>query len=283
MGLDSNLVKPNEPGAKKRFGQHFLRDTGVLNRIVRWIEPRPEDLFIEIGAGRGALSVHLAPRIAGLLAIEVDLDCIPPLEETLAPFGGAAIVQGDVLQLDISELVREQLAPGRRLRVAGNLPYNIATVIIERLLHSKTPIHDMSFMVQLEVAERITASPCSREYGYLSVACQHRAAVELGFKVSSACFVPRPKVTSAMVALRPKGGTADPVLEQHFDALAKAAFCHRRKTIANSLSKSPVFGPLTGTLLAAAAIDGTRRAEELSVAEYEDLAAVCMRLDPHYP
>lgn len=274
MGSYSNLVKPNEPGAKKRFGQHFLRDTGVLNRIVRWIEPRPEDLFVEIGAGLGAMSVHLAPRVARLLAIEVDMDCIPALEQTLAPFDSATIVQGDVLQLDFSELVREQLPPDLRLRVAGNLPYNIATVIIERLLRSDTAIHDMSFMVQLEVAERITAHPCSREYGYLSVACQHRAHVELGFKVSSACFVPRPKVSSAMVALRPKGGDADPVLEEHFEALAKAAFGHRRKTIANSLSKSPVFGTVAGRLLTAAAIDGRRRAEELSVAEYERLAGV---------
>jgi 16S rRNA (adenine1518-N6/adenine1519-N6)-dimethyltransferase len=272
MGAYSRLVKPNEPHPKKRFGQHFLRDTGVLERIVRWIQPAARDLFLDIGAGDGALSAHLAPRVACLLAIELDRDCISRLEKALASFKSAIIVAGDVLQLDLSGLVARYLQPGQRLRVAGNLPYNIATAIIEKLTHSGLPIEDLFFMVQLEVAQRITASPGSRRYGFLSVDCQHHCEVQMGFKIAPACFVPRPRVSSAMLSLRPKAGKQDPAFHSAFEALAKAAFSYRRKTLENSLSRNPVFGKIP--LLSRAGIDGSRRAEELSVQEYEHLAQV---------
>jgi len=274
MGVYPRLVKSNEPGPKKRFGQHFLRDTGVLERIVRWIQPTPDDLFLEIGAGDGALSARLAERVARLLAIEVDLDRIPYLESTLAIFKSATVISGDVLQLDLAGLVARYLQPGQKLRVAGNLPYNIATAIIEKLLHGGLPIEDMFFMVQLEVAQRITASPGSRQYGFLSVNCQHRADVQMGFRVSPACFVPRPQVSSAMLSFRPKVNLQDPAFDSDFEALGKAAFSYRRKTLENSLSRHPVFGAISRTLLNRAGIDGARRAEELSVQEYEYLALI---------
>jgi 16S rRNA (adenine1518-N6/adenine1519-N6)-dimethyltransferase len=274
MGARSQLVKSYKPNLKKRFGQHFLRDKGVIDRIVRWIKPVPGDLILEIGAGDGALSSRLAPLTARFIAVELDADCVPLLEAELERFEAAFVVPADILQLDLKELVSRHMGPGLRLRIAGNLPYNIASAIIDRLLHSGLPYEDMFFMVQLEVAQRILAKPGCREYGFLSVDCQHHADVRMGFKVSPACFVPRPKVSSATVSFRPRLSPLDPALEPDFEALAKAAFGYRRKTLANSLVRHPVFGKISGALLKRAGIDGSRRAEDLSVREFERLAQV---------
>jgi 16S rRNA (adenine1518-N6/adenine1519-N6)-dimethyltransferase len=274
MGVYSRLVKSNEPAPKKRFGQHFLRDTGVIERIIRWIQPASRDVFIEIGAGTGSLSAHLAPAVARLLAIEIDIDCIRKLEKVLEPFKSAQIIPGDILQLDLREISESQLNHGQSLRIAGNLPYNIATAIIEKLLHDGSPIQDIYFMVQLEVAQRICAQPGSRQYGFLSVACQHRADVKMGFKVSPACFVPRPQVSSAMISLIPRQSGLTPECEAGFEAIVKAAFSYRRKTLANSLSRNSGFRSATQALLNRAGIDGSRRAEDLSLQEYERLARI---------
>jgi 16S rRNA (adenine1518-N6/adenine1519-N6)-dimethyltransferase len=274
MGARPQLVKSYEPDPKKRFGQHFLRDKGVIDRIARWIQPAPRDLILEIGAGDGALSSTLAPLTARFIAVELDVDCIPRLEMELARFETAVVVPGDILQLDLRELISRYMDPGLRLRIAGNLPYNIASAIIERLLHSGLPAEDMFFMVQLEVAQRILAKPGCREYGFLSVDCQHHADVRMGFKVSPACFVPRPKVGSATISFRPKLSSLDPALEHDFESIAKAAFGYRRKTLANSLVRHPLIGKISNGLLKGAGIDGSRRAEALSVQEYERLAQV---------
>ena len=272
MGARQQLVKSYEPRPKKRLGQHFLRDKGVIDRIVRWIHPGPGDLILEIGAGDGALSRGLASQAGCLLAVELDLDCVPRLEAELAPFESATVVSGDILRLDLRALLSGHLAPGLQLRIAGNLPYNIASAILERLFHAGLPVVDMFFMVQLEVAQRVLAKPGSRQYGFLSVNCQHHADVRMGFQVSPACFVPRPQVGSATVSFKPRASPLDPALEPGFEALAKAAFSYRRKTLANSLARHPVLGKITAALLRHAGIDGTRRAEALSVAEYERLA-----------
>jgi 16S rRNA (adenine1518-N6/adenine1519-N6)-dimethyltransferase len=275
MGARSRLVKPNAPMAKRRLGQHFLRDKGVISRIVRWIDPDSTDLLLEIGAGDGALSMQLAPRVSRLLAIELDAECIPILENNLSPYESAVVIADDFLQLNLAELASRYAQPGQELRIAGNLPYNIATAIIDILLHSGLFIKDMHFMLQLEVVQRITASPGSREYGYLSVSCQHYCDVRMGFKVPPACFAPRPKVSSAMIRFQPKRfARTDGAIEQHFEALAKAAFSYRRKTLLNSLARHPVYGKIAEELLIRTGIDGSRRAEALSVQEYESLAQI---------
>jgi 16S rRNA (adenine1518-N6/adenine1519-N6)-dimethyltransferase len=260
------------PLAKKRFGQHFLRDTGMLERIVRLIDPHSGDLLVEVGAGSAALSSRLAPAVSRLLAIEIDDECIGTLREALSWFPGAQVVHGNILQIDLPDMLEPYLAPGTRLRVTGNLPFNISTAIITKWLDSGLPIHDMVFMVQLEVAERLTATPGTRDYGYLSILCQHRADLRLEFRVSPACFVPRPKVVSAMVSMRPRPQEFAPELEHVFRELAKASFAHRRKTIANSLARDPRYVELGSELLRRADIDGRRRPEQLSVLEYERLA-----------
>ncbi len=274
MGVYSRLVKPNDPSPKKRFGQHFLRDTGVIDRIVRWIQPVSSDLFIDIGAGDGALSVRLAPSVACLIAIEMDVDCIPFLQKNLADFESAAVVAGDILELNLEAWVLPRLQAGQAVRLAGNLPYNISTAILEKVFRCELPIQDMHFMVQKEVAQRITAASGTRQYGYLSVYCQHRSDVHMGMTISPACFVPRPKVYSSMVAFYPKTKPLDPGLESDFETIAKAAFAHRRKTLENSLRHHPAIEKFSRALLDRAGINASRRAEQLSVQEYEELARI---------
>jgi 16S rRNA (adenine1518-N6/adenine1519-N6)-dimethyltransferase len=260
---------------KKRFGQHFLRDTGVLDRIVRSIAPSARDRFLEIGAGDGALSIRLAPRVSRLIAVERDPECIPMLKSALQQIPSATVVESDILKTDIEGLLGAHAGP---LRVAGNLPYNIATTIIENLLALDLAVADMTFMLQLEVARRVTAAPGSREYGLLSVHCQHRADVRLAFTVSPACFVPRPRVTSAIVVFHPFERRWEARLEDRFREVLAAAFGYRRKTLLNSLRRHLRLGPVAEKLLVKAGIDGARRAEELSVREYEHLAVASSSL-----
>jgi 16S rRNA (adenine1518-N6/adenine1519-N6)-dimethyltransferase len=260
------------PATKKRYGQHFLRDTGIINRIAALIGPAPGDLVLEVGGGDGALSTRIAPHVAKLMVLEIDRDLEFGLREALSPYPKAELVMADVLQADLTTLMAPHLGSCARLRIVGNLPYNIGTAIIERLLTSALPIEDMIFMLQLEAAERIGASPGSRDYGYFTVFCSHFCDIKLEFKVSPACFVPRPKVESAMITLRPRRREPDPERDQRFVDIAKAAFAYRRKKLANALKRNPLIGALAEELLHSAGIDGSRRAEDLRLSEYEALA-----------
>ncbi len=244
-----------------------------MDRLVRLVHPIPEDVILEIGAGDGALSTRLAAAAGRLLAVELDVDCLPVLEKSLSPFPSARIVAADIMTLDLPKLLLDQVRTGERLRAAGNLPYNIATAIIQKLLNLPLPFADMIFMVQFEVAERITAQPGSRQYGLLSIICQHLAEARIVFKVSPACFVPRPNVMSAVIELHPLGRSRDQDSEDCFIEIARAAFTHRRKTLANSLRRHDELGADSSFLLADAGIDGSRRPEDLAVKEYEHLAA----------
>ncbi|MGD0307710.1 MAG: 16S rRNA (adenine(1518)-N(6)/adenine(1519)-N(6))-dimethyltransferase RsmA [Acidobacteriota bacterium] len=259
---------------KKRYGQHFLRDTGILDRIVTMIQPGPADLMLEVGAGDGALSRRLAPRVLRLFALELDRDLIPDLQEALAPCPNAEVIKGDVLRVDLCALLGQFLHPDIKLRIAGNLPYNIGTAIIERLIELRLPIADMVFMLQRETAMRINAVPRSQDYGFFSVYCQHHCEIEMGFRVSPACFVPRPKVQSAMIRLRPRMRNSDAGIEADFLVLAKAAFAHRRKKLANSLRYHEGIAPMADEILATAGVDGSCRAEDLGVEIYEELVRV---------
>ncbi len=262
--------------AKKRFGQHFLRDSVVTDRLLRLIRPSRNDVLIEVGAGSGILTARLAPLVDRLVAVELDRDVLPALADAVAAFPSVTVVNADILTVDLNALV-ERVADAT-LRAAGNLPYNIATAVIGKFLMSGLPFRDLTYMVQLEVAERITAAPGSKRYGYLSVQCQHLADTSLAFKVHPAAFRPPPKVMSAVIVLRPKPGFADPRLESTFSELVKSAFSHRRKMIANSFRQSPLLGQISERLLTEAKIDGSRRPEQLSVQEYENLARICLEI-----
>ena len=256
---------------KKQLGQHFLKDAGILERLVRLIRPGPADVIVEVGAGEGALSARLAPPAGRLLAVEVDRDCLERLQAALASHPNARVVHGDILEIDLPALVSGDLEPDSRLRIVGNLPYNLATAIIVRMLDLTLPIHDMVFLVQLEVAERITASPGSRQYGYFSVRCQHLCSTKMGMRVPPSCFVPRPQVMSAAVTLTLRDAPRFPELEESTWEVAKAAFAYRRKTLANSFRHDPAVAPVADVLLSRAGISGSLRAERLSVEDYARL------------
>ncbi len=262
---------------KKGFGQHFLRDSGVLERLVGLIRPSSEDVFLEVGAGAGALTVRLAPAVGRLFAVELDRDVIPALRQAVAAHPSVSVIADDILRLDVVDLVRDAL-PGRTLRVVGNLPYNIGTAVIEKFLYTGVSVHDLTFMLQLEVAERIVAGPGSKRYGFLSVQCQHRADARIAFKVHPGSFAPPPRVMSAVVVLRPKAQGVAPASEAGFLEVAKAAFGHRRKTLLNSLRHAPAVAPVAERLLREAGIDGARRPEQLAPDEYETLGRILAQM-----
>jgi 16S rRNA (adenine1518-N6/adenine1519-N6)-dimethyltransferase len=257
---------------KKRFGQHFLRDDSVLGRIVDTLSPIEGETIVEVGAGDGALTRVLAPRASRLVIIEIDRECHDGLAEILSAWPGSALIPGDALEIDPASL--PGMDAGAPCAAVGNLPYNAATAILGHFLSSRARFSRMVFMVQLEVAERITTGPGSKAYGYLSVFCHYHAAVRLCFKVKPASFVPRPKVMSAVVELVPRRDLAVTGPDAPTLVVARAAFAHRRKTLANSLGRDPLLGPHARSLLEQSGIDGSLRAEVLSLADFVKLGSI---------
>ncbi|HQX23501.1 MAG TPA: 16S rRNA (adenine(1518)-N(6)/adenine(1519)-N(6))-dimethyltransferase RsmA [Pseudomonadota bacterium] len=246
---------------KKRFGQHFLHDRGVIERLLRAIDPQPGERFVEIGPGDGALTFPLLARIGRLTAIELDRDLIPRLRER----GGDALelVEADALTVDLTAL-----AAGQPMRLVGNLPYNISTPILFHALAHAGAVQDMHFMLQKEVVDRMGAGPGSKVYGRLSVMLQARCRVEPLFKVGPGAFQPPPKVDSAIVRLVPLPAAAIGLLDPaRFEAVVRAAFAQRRKTLRNALA-----GVADVATLQAAGIDPQARAETVAVADYVALA-----------
>ena len=246
---------------RKRFGQHFLHDPNVIERIAAAIAPQPEDTLVEIGPGEGALTAALLARIPRMHVVELDRDLVPRLR---ARFGDALEVhQADALRFDFAAL-----APPEGLRVAGNLPYNISTPLIFHLLDNAAQIRDMTFLLQLEVVERLAAEPGSKQYGRLSVMVQYRCRAEALFRVGPGAFTPPPKVDSAVVRLLPYDTLPYPAQDEAlFARVVAQAFAQRRKTLGRALR-----GMVDAPLIAATGIDPVRRAETLSVAEFVALA-----------
>ena len=242
---------------RKRFGQHFLRDPRIIERIASAISPRAGDTMVEIGPGEGALTAALLERLPRLHAIELDRDLVPRLRERFGP--ALDIIQGDALRFDFATL-----APADGLRVVGNLPYNISTPLIFHLLAGTARIRDMTFLLQLEVVQRLAARPGGKTYGRLSVMAQYRCSVEPLFRVAPGAFAPPPRVESALVRLRPHAEPPWPAADEAFFArMVNQAFSQRRKTLARALK-----GLVAEPAFAAAGIDPGRRAETLSVAEF---------------
>lgn len=251
--------------AKKSLGQHFLQEPAFIERIVDAVDPRPGDQLVEIGPGRGALTLPLLRRHGTLTVIEFDRDLVAPLTRTTASAGELKMLHRDVLEVDFTAL-----AGGSPLRLVGNLPYNISSPILFHVLDHAAAIVDMHFMLQKEVVDRMAAAPGSKVYGRLSVMLQARCVVVPLFTVPPGAFVPPPKVDSAVVRLIPRPpaetGIANPA---RFAAVVRAAFGQRRKTLRNALS-----GLCPETAIAAAGIDPGTRAERLSVEEFIRLANV---------
>lgn len=249
---------------RKRFGQNFLHDRNAIDRIVTAIAPVPGDAIVEIGPGRGALTVPLLRACGVLEAIEMDRDLIDSLHEACAPHGTIRLHQADALSFDVT-----RCHDGTDLRLVGNLPYNISTPLIFHLLDTAHAIRDMHFMLQREVVDRMTAAPGSRIYGRLSVMAQYYCQVERLFTVAPGAFHPVPAVESAIVRLvpHPPGETSAEEAEQ-LACVVSTAFAQRRKTVRKTLR-----GLLDEAALERCGVDPGSRPEQLGLAAFRRLAA----------
>ena len=271
------------PRARKRFGQHFLAPEWVV-KVLQVIKPQPGDTFLEIGPGRGALTRPLAEAAHHLAAFEIDRDLAAALRADPPP--RFTLVEGDFLDVapgEVISAVGDVQGPGSSggVRVAGNLPYNVASPILFKLLELRAagvPISEATVMLQREVAERLVASPGTKEYGVLSILIQHQAAVERVLSLPPGAFRPAPRVHSAVVRLRFHAALPQPLSQALFVSLTRAIFTRRRKTLANALHafEAPA-GPAPVEALAKANIDGGRRPETLSIAELVTLSDVFAR------
>lgn len=261
--------------ARKRFGQHFLEPVWV-DKVIKAIAPRPDQDFIEIGPGPGALTRPLTRRAKSVTAYEIDRDLAAALADESIP--NLTVVQGDFLEV-ADPASPQPLAPSP-CRVAGNLPYNVASAIMFKLveLHAAgVPLVDATLMLQREVADRLVAAPGSKEYGVLSVLIQHRADVATILKLPAGAFRPPPKVLSSLVLLKFRNSQPAVRDEAFFARLVQAVFTRRRKTMANALLALEDGRPVAlrpAEALAAAGLDGTRRPETLSIAEFARLADI---------
>ena len=249
--------------ARKRFGQHFLSDSAIIDAIVRDIAPAPGQVMVEIGPGLAALTQPLVERLGQLTVIELDRD----LARRLREHPHLRVVESDVLKVDFSALAQEIVPPGSglKLRVVGNLPYNISSPILFHLLDHVDAIEDQHFMLQKEVIDRMVAAPATADYGRLSVMLQWRYAMENVLFVPPESFDPPPRVDSAVVRMVPHAQPA-PLDRSLLEALVQVAFSQRRKLLRHTLGKWLTDKGFAGTF------DLQRRAEEVPVAEYVALA-----------
>lgn len=260
---------------QKKFGQNFLIDTSVLERIIAAAEIGPEDCVLEIGPGIGTMTQYLAETAGSVIAVEIDKALIPILEETLAPYGNITVIQGDILKLDIRELA-EKYAGGKKLKVVANLPYYITTPIIMGLFEKDIPLSGITVMVQKEVAERMQAKPGTKDYGALSLAVQYYAEPRIAANVPPNCFMPRPTVGSAVIHLKHREIPPVKVEDEKFMFdLIRAAFNQRRKMLPNALMGAGIPGLTKENIiesLSKIGIPETIRGEKLSLQEFAMLS-----------
>ncbi|HYW74974.1 MAG TPA: 16S rRNA (adenine(1518)-N(6)/adenine(1519)-N(6))-dimethyltransferase RsmA [Pyrinomonadaceae bacterium] len=232
----SFILHPSSLPAKRRFGQNFLVDPNIINRIVAAVSVQPDDTVVEIGPGRGALTSQLLEHAAQVVAIELDRELVPQLRAKFFAAANFKVIEADALTADYCDLVR----PATSARVVANLPYNVGTAILQRLIQQRHCITDMTLMLQREVVDRLTAGPGSSERGYLSVLVEAYCETEKLFEVSPQAFRPAPKVWSTVVRLRPRPRIAAEVRDEEvLWQVVSAGFAHPRKTILNNLREAP--------------------------------------------
>ncbi len=258
-----------EHRARKRFGQNFLHDQNIIHRIVRAIRPQRDDVLLEIGPGQGAITEQLLASDCALHALELDRDLVAILTHKFSDRSNFHLQQGDALKLDLQALLdANALAPTTKIRVVGNLPYNISTPLIFHLLAQNHLIADMHFMLQKEVVERLAADPKTKEYGRLGIMAQYFCRIESVIDVPPGAFSPQPKVQSAVVRLTPYSTLPHPAQSiENLQNVVRAAFNQRRKTLRNALQTL-----LSAEDIAACNIDPGARPETLSLAQFVALA-----------
>lgn len=233
----SEILKKHQFRMQKKYGQNFLIDANILAKIVEAAQITKEDCVLEIGPGIGTMTQYLAEAADRVVAVEIDRELIPILEETLSPYDNVKVLCEDILKVDLAALAAEN--GGRPLKVVANLPYYITTPIIMALFESGMPFASITVMVQSEVADRMQTGPGSKDYGALSLAVQYYAKPEVVARVPASCFLPRPNVDSTVVRLtryeKPPVETAD---EAFLFAVIRASFNQRRKTLANGLANA---------------------------------------------
>ena len=254
--------------ARKRFGQNFLHDENVIRKIVDAISAVEGDHLLEIGPGLGALTKELAKTGATIHCVELDADLAKSLRTEFQEYDSIKIIEGDALKFDLSSIATEK----RSLRVIGNLPYNISTPIIFHLLKNSELIRDMTFMLQLEVIQRMISKVGKRNYGRLSLMVQYYCEVEHLFNVASSAFSPKPKVVSALARLKPHSSTSIRAKDSDcLQTVIRTAFNQRRKTLRNSLKTI-----IPEALLDQIAINKNQRPQDITLNEYVEISnAVC--------
>jgi 16S rRNA (adenine1518-N6/adenine1519-N6)-dimethyltransferase len=246
----------------KRFGQNYLHDQNIIKKIIAEIAPKENEFIVEIGPGQGALTQHLYQSKANFTAIEIDKRVVDDLKQRFADLN---LLQYDFLDLDLKRFITTE---NKKLRIVGNIPYNITSPILFKLFDNNTSIIDAVFMVQLEVAKRMTAASGSKDYGILSVLLNYYGNTKLSFKVSPNVFYPKPNVHSAIVHIYFNEMRNDSSFNSVFKSIVKSSFGNRRKTLKNSLSNS-IFAEVN---FSGCGIDLSLRAEQLKVDDFIKLA-----------
>lgn len=233
-----DVLKKYNFNFQKRFGQNFLIDSHILEKIISAAEITKEDCILEIGPGIGTMTQYLAESAGEVIAVEIDKSLIPILEDTLSGYDNVTIINQDILKVDIAKLVREK-NNGKPIKVVANLPYYITTPIIMGLFESHVPLKNITIMVQKEVADRMQVGPGTKDYGALSLAVQYYARPEIVTYVSPSCFIPKPNVGSAVIRLERYQNPPVEVADEAFlFRLIRAAFQQRRKTLANGIGNA---------------------------------------------
>ena len=271
------IIQKYEFMFQKKFGQNFLIDTHVLEKIISSAGVTKEDCVLEIGPGIGTMTQYLAENARQVVAVEIDKNLIPILGETLAGYDNVTVVNEDILKVDIKEIA-EKYNDGRPIKVVANLPYYITTPIIMGLFESGVPIDNITVMVQKEVADRMQEGPGSKDYGALSLAVQYYAEPEIVAIVPPNCFIPRPNVGSAVIRLtRHKEMPVTVKDAEHMFRIIRASFNQRRKTLQNGLNNSPEIPYSKEKILAAIeqmGLPATVRGEALSLEQFAQLSDI---------
>jgi 16S rRNA (adenine1518-N6/adenine1519-N6)-dimethyltransferase len=261
---------------QKKFGQNFLIDGNILDKIIASAAVSKEDCVLEIGPGIGTMTQSLAEKAGEVVAVEIDKNLIPILQDTLSEYDNVTIINEDILKVDIHKIVREKNG-GRPIKVVANLPYYITTPIIMALFESHVPLASVTIMVQKEVADRMQVGPGTKDYGALSLAVQYYAIPEIIVKVSASCFMPKPNVDSTVIRLtryeKPPVQTAD---EAYLFAVIRASFNQRRKTLANGLTNAGNLGvnrQMVEEVLEEMGLSKTIRGEALTLEQFADLSS----------
>ena len=269
------IIRKHDFAFQKKFGQNFLIDPHVLYKIIRASEVTKEDCVLEIGPGIGTMTQCLAEHARHVVAVEIDRNLIPILEETLRDYDNITVINADILKVDINELA-DTYNGGRPVKVVANLPYYITTPIIMGLFESQAPVENLTVMVQKEVADRMQVGPGSKDYGALSLAVQYYARPYIAANVPPNCFMPRPNVGSAVIRLtRHKKPPVEVKDAKLMFRLIRASFNQRRKTLVNGLNNSPEV-PYSKEDIAAAiervGLSPTVRGETLTLEQFAALA-----------